>query len=80
VLAIAGDRIAWVKSGMVFYKPTGPLSGVTTTAVVVWLAAWLVLDRVWAEEERGAGADKRGGAGAAGAGGAADFSAGGGSF
>ena len=32
---------------MVFYKLTGPLSGVTTTAVVVWLAAWLVLDRVW---------------------------------
>jgi multisubunit Na+/H+ antiporter MnhE subunit len=32
---------------MVFYKPTGPLSGVTTCAVVIWLVVWMVLDRRW---------------------------------
>ena len=27
------------------YKPTGPLSGKSLTAIVVWLAAWAVLGR-----------------------------------
>jgi hypothetical protein len=32
---------------MVFYRPTGPLSGVTACAVLVWLAVWAILDRSW---------------------------------
>jgi hypothetical protein len=47
VFAILADRIAWFKSLMIFYKPTGPLSGVTTCAIVVWLAAWYFLYRRW---------------------------------
>jgi hypothetical protein len=47
VLAIAADQIAWVKSAMIFCKPTGPLSGVTTSAIVVWLVVWLVLEARW---------------------------------
>ncbi len=47
VLAIAGDRIAAVKNAMIFYRPTGPLSGVTTAAIVVWLIVWAVLDARW---------------------------------
>lgn len=46
-LAIAADQIAGVKSAMVFYKPTGPLSGVTTVAVVVWLLVWAILEGLW---------------------------------
>jgi hypothetical protein len=46
-IAIAADRIAWLKNAMVFYKPTGPLSGVTTSAVIMWLVVWAVLDRRW---------------------------------
>lgn len=30
-----------------FYHPTGPLSGVTTTAIVVWLLSWFILSRAW---------------------------------
>jgi hypothetical protein len=30
-----------------FYKPTSGLSGVSTSAVVVWLVAWLILGRRW---------------------------------
>ena len=30
VLACAGDKLADVKNSLIFYKPTGPLSGVTT--------------------------------------------------
>lgn len=47
MLALAGDKSAAIKSAMIFYKPTGPLSGVTTTAVAVWLVCWFVLDLRW---------------------------------
>lgn len=47
VLAVATDRIALLQRAMTFYRPTGPLSGVTTSAIVVWLLAWLALDRMW---------------------------------
>jgi len=40
VLAIAADNSAAVKSLLNFYRPSGPLSGVTTFAVLVWLIAW----------------------------------------
>ena len=35
------------KKLFVFYKPTGPLSGVTTSAIVVWLVVWFFLHRRW---------------------------------
>ena len=47
VFAILADQSAAIKSLMNFYKPTGPLSGVTTCAIVVWLAAWFILHRRW---------------------------------
>ena len=45
--AILADRIAVIKSLMIFYKPTGPLSGVTTCAIAGWLLVWLVLHTAW---------------------------------
>lgn len=30
------------------WNPTGPLSGVTTLAIMVWLATWFTLSRTWA--------------------------------
>jgi hypothetical protein len=47
VFALVADKSAAIKSMMVFYKPTGPLSGVTTSAIIAWLIAWFVLDRLW---------------------------------
>jgi len=47
LFAIAADKSAAFKSMMIFYKPTGPLSGVTTCAILVWLALWAILDRRW---------------------------------
>jgi hypothetical protein len=32
---------------MNFYNPTGPLSGVTTCAIVGWLAVWALLHWRW---------------------------------
>jgi hypothetical protein len=47
VLACAGDKSAAVKSSLIFYKPTGPLSGVTTAAILIWLFAWGILEWRW---------------------------------
>ncbi len=47
VFAILGDQSAFFKKFFVFYKPTGPLSGVTTCAIVVWLVVWFFLHRRW---------------------------------
>jgi len=42
-IAIASDRNAGFRRLMTLYKPTGPLSGVTTAALLVWLIVWGVL-------------------------------------
>jgi hypothetical protein len=48
--AIAADQFAFVKNLLVFYKPTGALSGETTVAILLWLAAWAILDWRWHEK------------------------------
>jgi hypothetical protein len=47
VLALVGDKSAAVKSWLIFYRPTGPLSGVTTVAILAWLLTWGVLEWRW---------------------------------
>ena len=47
VLACAGDKVAALKSWLVFYNPTGPISGVTTVAILIWLITWRILERRW---------------------------------
>jgi hypothetical protein len=47
VLAIAADQVHSIQRLMVFYKPTGPLSGVTTTAILIWLVAWGIFEWRW---------------------------------
>lgn len=54
-LAIAGDHSALIKSSLGFYKPTGPLSGVTTVAILVWLVVWAILARGWRKKTVSAG-------------------------
>jgi len=47
VLGIAADKSASIKALMNLYRPTGPLSGVTTMSVVVWCLCWLGLQLLW---------------------------------
>ncbi|HEY1159377.1 MAG TPA: hypothetical protein VGE83_02030 [Terracidiphilus sp.] len=47
LLALAADKSATIKSLLVLYKPTGALSGVTTTAILIWLLAWGILEWRW---------------------------------
>ena len=44
---IAADKSVHLKNLFVFYKPTGPLSGVTTAAILLWLTAWATLEWRW---------------------------------
>jgi hypothetical protein len=47
IIAIAADRLKEIAHWMTFWKPTGLLSGVTTTAILVWLIVWAFLDLRW---------------------------------
>jgi hypothetical protein len=48
LFATLGDAFPAVGKFFIFYTPTGPLSGVTTSAIIVWLVAWLILGNGWA--------------------------------
>lgn len=47
VFALAGDAFPAIARFFTFYTPSGPLSGVTTSAIVVWLLSWFGLARRW---------------------------------
>jgi hypothetical protein len=47
ILAFIGDKSVPIKNSLNFYKPSGPLSGVTTVAIVIWLGCWLLLELRW---------------------------------
>ena len=55
ILACAGDKSAAVKNSLIFYKPTGPLSGVTTAAILTWLFTWAILEWRWRSRTVAAG-------------------------
>jgi hypothetical protein len=48
ILALAGDASETFGKWLNFYNPTGKLSGVSTLAIIIWLASWLALSRAWA--------------------------------
>jgi hypothetical protein len=50
ILSMAGDASKAVAGMLTFWRPTGPLSGVTTLAIAVWLAAWLAWHRRWRQK------------------------------
>jgi hypothetical protein len=47
VFAMLADASQPINHILTFYRPTGALSGVTTSAIVIWLVAWLGLGRRW---------------------------------
>ena len=51
LLAFASDAAPGLKGAFTLWTPTGPLSGVATGAVAVWLVVWFVLDRAWARRD-----------------------------
>jgi hypothetical protein len=47
VLALAGDASPSIAAMLKVWKPTGPLSGVTDGAIILWLALWFILNGLW---------------------------------
>ncbi len=47
VISVLADKLPALSHVLNVYKPTGPLSGVSTTAIVTWLVAWAVLHYRW---------------------------------
>ena len=47
IFALFADKAPGFKNAMIFYRPTGPLSGVTTSAVAIWLVVWAGLHLRW---------------------------------
>jgi hypothetical protein len=51
LLALAGDASRTISAALNVWNPTGPLSGVTSVAILVWLAAWLFLSQRWGRRD-----------------------------
>jgi hypothetical protein len=51
VFAFAGDAWEGIGKAMNVYNPVGALSGVSSLAIIVWIVAWLVLGRTWANRQ-----------------------------
>jgi hypothetical protein len=51
VLALMTDAFATLGRAFSIWPPTGPLSGVTDAAIIVWLVTWFTLSRRWAERD-----------------------------
>jgi hypothetical protein len=47
VLTIASESVHALSTLLVFYRPSGDLSGKSTVAVVFWLIAWAFLHARW---------------------------------
>ncbi|HBK05373.1 MAG TPA: hypothetical protein DDZ81_05855 [Acetobacteraceae bacterium] len=48
VFSFAGDAVPAINRAFIFWQPSGALSGVTITAIVIWLVSWFGLSRRWA--------------------------------
>jgi len=47
VVSFVADKLPALARMLNVYKPTGPLSGVSTSSIVVWLVSWAVLHYYW---------------------------------
>jgi hypothetical protein len=47
ICAFAADAVPAIGHAFIFWTPTGALSGVTMTAITVWLVSWFGLSRRW---------------------------------
>jgi hypothetical protein len=49
MFALLGDVSPAAKQAFTIWSPSGPLSGVTSSAVAVWLGAWAILSVLWSQ-------------------------------
>jgi len=51
VLSFIGDVSLDMRRAFIIWNPSGPLSGVSTGTIAIWLVAWLVLALAWNKRE-----------------------------
>lgn len=51
LFSFLADLSKTLKDFFTFYPPSGPLSGISTIAIIGWLASWLVLYFAWRNHE-----------------------------
>ncbi|MFZ0959694.1 MAG: hypothetical protein WAO35_02225 [Terriglobia bacterium] len=47
ILAVFADASKPLARWLTFYSPTGPLSGVSSVAILLWLVTWFILAKRW---------------------------------
>jgi hypothetical protein len=47
ILSLAAEASKGLARLLTFYPPTGPLSGVSSVAILLWLATWFILAKRW---------------------------------
>jgi asparagine N-glycosylation enzyme membrane subunit Stt3 len=47
ILSVAADASKPIARLMTLYRPTGPLSGVSSLAILIWLGTWFILAKRW---------------------------------
>ena len=47
ILTVVADVSKHLAKWLTFYLPTGPLSGVSSMAILLWLVTWFILARRW---------------------------------
>ena len=51
LLTTLAQALSNVRNALKLSDPVGPLSGKTTTAVVIWLVAWAVFHALWKNQQ-----------------------------
>ena len=47
ILSVVADASKPIAKLLTFYLPTGPLSGVSSVAILLWLVTWFILAKRW---------------------------------
>ena len=55
VVSTLADKNKGFNKLMLFYPPSGALTGETTVAILIWLVVWLLLARLWRSSSRAIG-------------------------
>ena len=47
ILSVVADASKPIAKLLTLYRPTGPLSGVSSLAILIWLGTWFILAKRW---------------------------------
>lgn len=51
LISVVADKVKPLAKTLIIYRPTGPLSGVSTSSILIWVAVWVLLHYFWKERQ-----------------------------